>query len=32
MARGDTRAADEILADDYVDHDIPGRSRRTGMV
>jgi predicted small metal-binding protein len=24
MARGDTRVADEILADDYVDHDIPG--------
>lgn len=24
MARGDTRAADGILADDYVDHDIPG--------
>jgi predicted ester cyclase len=24
MAEGDTRAADEILAEDYVDHDIPG--------
>lgn len=24
MARGDTVAADEILATDYVDHDIPG--------
>jgi steroid delta-isomerase-like uncharacterized protein len=24
MARGDTAAADELLADDYVDHDIPG--------
>lgn len=24
MARGDTEGADEILAEDYVDHDIPG--------
>ncbi len=24
MARGDTAAADEILAEDYVDHDVPG--------
>ena len=24
MAKGDTAAADEILAEDYVDHDIPG--------
>jgi predicted SnoaL-like aldol condensation-catalyzing enzyme len=24
MAEGDTAAADEVLADDYLDHDIPG--------
>lgn len=24
MAHGDTAAADEILAEDYVDHDVPG--------
>ena len=24
MAKGDTEAADEILAEDYVDHDVPG--------
>jgi predicted ester cyclase len=24
MARGNTAAADEVLADDYLDHDIPG--------
>lgn len=26
MANGDTRAADEVLAPDYLDHDIPGTS------